>query len=113
MASKASETSAITTIQNWVSDNKKVVIAVGAAAVATAVAVVLYTNSGRSSIKDVEKGDDKKDLKKKKAKAKATKTAEPFDPNGPILQEVHKDETPTCKVVCSFLFTFAYLFCIY
>jgi Na+/melibiose symporter-like transporter len=99
MASKASETSAITALQNWVSDNKKVVIAVSTAAVATAVAVVLYTNAGRPSIEDIEKGDEKKSSKKKKAKSKAKKATEAFDANGPILEEVPKDETPTCKVL--------------
>jgi hypothetical protein len=112
MASKAPETSAISALQNWVSDNKKVVIAVSAAAVATAVAVVLYTNAGRPSIEDIEKGDDKKSLKKKKVKSKAKKATETFDANGPILEEVHKDETPTCKAIHWFSFVFAHLFCI-
>jgi len=87
-----------------------VVLAVSAAAVATAVAVVLYTNSSRASIEDVEKGEEKKNLKKKKAKSSKTKKAgstDSFDPNGPILEEVHKDDTPTCKLI--FVSTFSYL----
>lgn len=88
----------VTKIQDFAYEHKKVIMAVSAVAVASAVAVVLYTSVGRQPIGDVEKGDEKKSAKKKKSKSsKSTKagSTEPFDPNGPILEEIHKDEGPT------------------
>jgi len=103
----------VSKIQDFAYEHKKVVLAVSAAAVATAVAVVLYTNVGRSSIGDVEKGDEKKSSKKKKTKgSKTNKTGptEPFDPNGPILEEIPKVEGPTCKSSLLLLIIYAYFF---
>lgn len=85
-------------------------MAVSAAAVATAVAVVLYANVGQSSIGDIEKGDEKKSSKKKKAKTSKSTKPEPFDPNGPILEEVRKDEGPTCKAIHILLTVIAHTF---
>jgi hypothetical protein len=92
----------VSNIQNFVSENKKLVIGVAAAAVATTLAVVLYT-SNRAPVKDVERGEEKKSSTKKKTKSSKAKNngsaAQMFDPNGPILEEIPKDDTPTCKVL--------------
>ncbi|CAG7854781.1 Mitochondrial import receptor subunit tom70 AltName: Full=72 kDa mitochondrial outer membrane protein; AltName: Full=Mitochondrial import receptor for the ADP/ATP carrier; AltName: Full=Mitochondrial precursor proteins import receptor; AltName: Full=Translocase of outer membrane tom70 [Serendipita indica DSM 11827] len=89
----------VSSVQNFVSEHKKLVIGVAAAAVATAVAVVLYTNSASLSADDLERGDEKRHAKKKKSKTAKGKKSSPtkttFDPNGPILEEVPKEDVPT------------------
>lgn len=89
----------VSNIQNFVTEHKKLVIGVTAAAVATTLAVALYT-ANVSPADDLEKGDDKRSSKKKKSKGSKSKKngtpSQPFDPNGPILEEVQKEEMPTC-----------------
>ncbi|KAG8761087.1 TOM (translocase of outer membrane) complex component [Serendipita sp. 396] len=88
----------VSNVQNFVSENKKLVIGVTALAVATALAVVVYTTTNTPA-SDLEHGEEKQSSKKKKSKSSKNKKNSPktlpLDPNGPILEEVTKDEAPT------------------
>jgi mannitol-specific phosphotransferase system IIBC component len=89
----------VSNVQNFVAEHKKLVIGVTAAAVATTLAVVLYKHSALPA-DDLEKRDEKKSSKKKKGQSSKTKKngtlSQPFDPNGPIIEEVQKEDIPTC-----------------
>ncbi|KAG8835674.1 TOM (translocase of outer membrane) complex component [Serendipita sp. 399] len=87
----------VSNVQKFVSEHRKLVIGVTAAAVATAVAVVLFTSTNTPA-SDLERGEEKHSSKKKKIKSSKNKKNSPdtlpLDPNGPILEEITKDETP-------------------
>lgn len=85
-------------VQTFISEHKKLIIGVAAASVATALAVVLYTNSSALPLPDLERGDAKKPSKKKKNKtSKKESPTPPLNPNGPILEEIPEKDRATCK----------------
>jgi hypothetical protein len=85
----------VSSLQTFVGEHKKLII--GAAAVVTAVAVVYYTTGSTSTVpaEDLEQGEHKKSKKKKTKTSKGGNPAP--QPNGAILEELPKEDRPTCK----------------
>lgn len=87
----------VSNVQNFVSENKKLVIGVLAAAVAVTVVAVVFTSSSSSSQStDLERGDEKKSSKKKKSKSSKPKKGV-ADPSGPVLEEVQPEDSLACS----------------